>query len=112
MKRFVLAGVCVAVAAGSSAAAQVSARLAAGRRVYDDKKCVVCHMIDGQGNRMFPLDGVGSRLTAADLRKWLTSPAEMEAKLDRQPAIRMSSKNYNLKDADLDALVAYLQTLK
>lgn len=115
MKRFMLAAVCVAVSSGSAGAAggaQDAARVAAGRRIYEAQKCAMCHMIDGKGNRMFPLDGVGARLSAADLRKWLTSPVEMESKLDRQPAIRMSSRNLNFKDADLDALVAYLQSLK
>jgi cbb3-type cytochrome oxidase cytochrome c subunit len=46
------------------------------------------------------------------MRKWLTSPAEMEKKLDHKPKITMSSKKVSLKDSEVDALIAYLQMLK
>jgi hypothetical protein len=36
----------------------------------------------------------------------------MEAALPRLPPIRMSARKYRLPDKDLDALVAYLLTLK
>jgi cbb3-type cytochrome oxidase cytochrome c subunit len=36
----------------------------------------------------------------------------MEDALPRMPAVRMSATRYRLSAADLDALVAYLQTLK
>ena len=88
---------------------------AAGRRVYEQRKCATCHMIDGRGNIRFALDHVASRLTAADLHRWLTDTAEMERALQTQPAIRMSEwlkSNRKIGDADLDALVAYLVTLK
>jgi len=84
----------------------------AGRKIYVREKCSVCHQIAGQGNQRFPLDGVGTRLSASDLRRWFTHTIEMEAALPKKPAIRMSSKKYRLKDAELDALVAYLLTLK
>lgn len=84
----------------------------AGRRLYVSEKCSVCHLVAGQGNKRFPLDGVGRRLTAVELRRWLTHTLEMEARLPKQPAIRMSSRKYKLSDAELDALVAYLQSLK
>jgi hypothetical protein len=47
------------------------------------------------------------------MRKWLTAPAEMEAKLDHPPKVKMSSrKSMKLADADVSALIAYLMTLK
>lgn len=88
---------------------------AAGQRVYLAKKCDRCHMIGGQGNMRFPLDGVGARLSEADLRRWLTDTAEMEAALPRQPAVRMSewiASNRRISAPDIDALVAYLAALK
>jgi mono/diheme cytochrome c family protein len=98
-----------ALAAGQT---PTPAQVEAGRRLYVDEKCSVCHQIAGQGNKRFPLDGVGRRLTAADLRRWFTHTVEMEDRLPKQPAIRMSSRKYRLSDAELDALVAYLQSLK
>jgi cytochrome c len=87
-------------------------QIEAGRRLYVAQKCSVCHLVAGQGNKRFPLDGVGQRLTAVELRRWFTHTVEMEARLSKQPAIKMSSRKYKLSDADLDALVAYLQSLK
>ena len=84
----------------------------AGRKVYERAKCVTCHQIAKRGNSRYPLDGVASRLSAADLRRWLTEPAAMEAALPTMPAIRMSAMKYRLSAEDVDALVAYLETLK
>ena len=91
---------------------QVPDPIEAGRRLYEAQKCSVCHLVAGQGNKRFPLDGVGGRLTAADIRRWFTHTVEMEDRLAKQPAIRMSSRKYRFSDPELDALVAYLQSLK
>jgi mono/diheme cytochrome c family protein len=80
--------------------------------VYAREKCATCHQIARQGNSRFPLDGVASRLSTADLRRWITDTAKMEDALPRMPAVRMSARKYHLSPADLDALVAYLATLK
>ena len=56
------------------------------------------------------VDEVGSQLTAAQIRSWLTDPvsnAEKEKK-DRKPAM----KPVTAPKEDVDALVAYLSTLK
>jgi cytochrome c len=87
-------------------------QIEAGRRLYVAEKCSVCHLVAGQGNKRYPLDGVGRRLTAVELRRWFTHTVEMEDRLSKQPAIRMSSRKYKLSDPELDALVAYLQSLK
>jgi mono/diheme cytochrome c family protein len=92
--------------------AQAPEQVDAGRKIYESEKCRTCHQIDGQGNRLFPLDGVGARLTADEIRRWFTHTVEMENARPRRPAIRMSSRKYNFSDTDLDALVAYLLTLK
>ena len=96
----------------SPAPAQPPSPVDAGKRIYEREKCAACHQIANRGNSRFPLDGVGSRLSATDLRRWMTHTAEMEQALPRLPAIRMSSRKYRLRDEDLDALVAYLLTLK
>ena len=83
-----------------------------GRKVYDQQKCATCHQIAKRGNSRFPLDGVGSKLTQDQLRRWMTDTAEMEAALPRLPAIRMSEVKFRLSARELDALVAYLASLK
>lgn len=113
--RHVVAAVMAAWAAGAGLAAQGAPDpklVEAGKKVYEAQKCVTCHMIEGKGNKMFPLDGVGTRLPAADLRRWITHPAEMEAKLPKPPTMKMSMRKYVMSEADLDALVAYMVSLK
>lgn len=97
------------------ALAQSPDAAAAGRKVYEDRKCATCHMVADQGNVRFKLDGVGARLSEADLRRWLTDTDAMERALPAFPAVRMSEwldDNRKISDADLDALVAYLASLK
>jgi mono/diheme cytochrome c family protein len=91
------------------------ADIEAGRKVYETRKCGTCHMVAGRGNIRFPLDRVGARLTAADLKRWLTDTAEMERALPKQPAVRMSewmTTNKKMSDRDREVLVAYLRSLK
>jgi len=82
-----------------------------GKQVYTDTKCAVCHSIGSQGNKKGPLDDVGSKLTAADIRAWIVSAPEMaaKAKADRKPPMKAYT---DLSKTDVDDLVAYLQTLK
>jgi mono/diheme cytochrome c family protein len=96
----------------ASAAAQDAQQVAKGKQVFETQKCAMCHQVAGQGNRMYPLDGVATKLTEADIRTWLTAPAEMEAKLDSPPRLKMSARKLELKPDELEALVAYLKTLK
>ena len=103
---------CVALADWAGVAAQQPADVAAGRKIYEREKCATCHQIARLGNSRFPLDGVASRLTADQMRRWITETAKMEAALPRMPAVRMSVQKYRLKPTDLDVLVVYLQTLK
>jgi mono/diheme cytochrome c family protein len=91
-------------------AAQQAAAIKAGQKVYADQKCSMCHSVAGVGAKMAPLDGVGSKLTADDIRSWITDPDSMAAKLPVKPKIKM--KKYTLKDEDLNALVSYLASLK
>jgi mono/diheme cytochrome c family protein len=106
LSRVVLA-TAVVVLAGAAASAQDAA---AGAKVYADQKCQLCHSIGGKGNAKGPLDGVGSKLSAADIRSWVTDAPAMttRTKADRKPAM----KAYKLSKADEDALVAYLVSLK
>jgi mono/diheme cytochrome c family protein len=96
---------CVAVAAG--AAAQ---DLKAGEKVFADQKCSLCHSIGGKGNAKGPLDDIGNKLKADEIRAWLTDANAMTAKTkaSRKPAM----KQYTLPKDDVDALVAYISSLK
>lgn len=81
-----------------------------GKAVYTANKCQQCHAIEGKGNKKYPLDGVGAKLSGDDITKWIVDPKAMEAKLAEKPKIHM--KPYKLADDDLKSLVAYLQSLK
>ncbi len=90
--------------------AQDAKKAAAGKALYDKNGCIKCHQIAGKGSKMSPLDGVGSKLSAAEIRQWLTDPDTMMAKLPKKPAAKM--KKVDLPPADLDALVEYMLSLK
>ena len=97
------------LAMGSSAAAQ-DAKVTKGAQVYADQKCAMCHSIGDKGNKKGPLDDVGARLSTADLKAWIVDAKGMTAKTKapRKPEM----KNYALPAEDVDALVAYMATLK
>ena len=85
--------------------------VAKGAALYASQKCSVCHSVEGKGNAKGPLEGVGSKFTAAELHQWLDDPAAMSAKVKatRKPPM----KSYkSMSQADKDALVAWMQTLK
>ena len=85
---------------------------AKGEEVYAAQKCSVCHSIAGKGNKTNPLDGVGAKLSADDIRKWIVSPVEMTKQTGSTKKPPMPAKYDKLPAADLDALVAYMQSLK
>ena len=98
---------CVGLAA--SAAAQ-DAKVAKGQQLFADQKCTLCHSIAGKGNAKGSLDDVGGKLSADEIRSWITDAKGMTAKTKatRKPEMKM----YTLPKDDVDALVAYLSTLK
>lgn len=115
MKRLVaLAG--MLAMSGAAVAAQGDPKLIEqGKKLYDQHKCATCHTIEGKGGTMtkqYPLDGIATKMSVADLKLWFTSPAEMEAKLPQPPKLKMSSKKYAFSDADVAAFMAYMGTLK
>lgn len=110
--RFVFAFAAVALFGLAAAAqAQDKALIDKGMKVYEEQKCSMCHSIAGKGNAKGSLDGVGSKLTAADIKAWLTDPKGMTAKTKatRTPAMMVKA---GLSPADIDALVAYMTSLK
>ena len=101
-----------ALAGPSPAAAQDAAAIKRGQEVYAAQKCSLCHAIAGKGKASSPLDGVGTKLSAADIKQWIVNPTEMTAKTKSTKKPPMPNKYGSLPAADVDALVAYLQTLK
>ena len=96
-------------------AAPSAADAAKGKEVYGAAapKCKVCHSIGGEGNAKGSLDGIGSKLSAADIKAWLRTPKEMaeKAKADRKPSMPAYPKE-KLSDEDLASLADYLSSLK
>ena len=86
------------------------AKVTKGAQVYADQKCSICHSIGDKGNKKGPLDGVGAKYSADDLRAWIVDAKAMTAKTKapRKPEM----KNYALPKEDVDALVAYMASLK
>lgn len=108
-----LAGAAFALMLGAAPAlAGDEAQAKKGAEVYAAQKCAMCHQIAGKGNKMNPLDGVGTKLSVADTKAWIVSPVEMTAKTKSTKKPLMPAKYDKLPAADIDALVAYMQSLK
>lgn len=107
MRRRLVVGTALAIGVGLAASwADEGSKPAAekGQQVYAAQHCSMCHSIAGKGNPRTPLDDVGARMSAEDLKKYITAPKSVKAdsKMKAYPS---------LPAADLDALVAYLKTL-
>ena len=107
MVPIVIVALALIVLTGSPAVAQTDQ----GVKVYAAQKCAICHSIAGVGNKKFPLDGVGTKLTADQIREWIVDPvaAAKKANSTAKPVMKAYP---NLPKADLDAIVAYMQSLK
>jgi len=102
----VLGALCVLGLAGVASAQDV----AKGQAVYAAQKCSLCHSVAGKGNPKGALDSVGTKLKIDEIRAWIVDAPGMTTKTSaaRKPAM----KSYNLPKDDLDALVAYMASLK
>ena len=109
MLRSIVFAVCAAVGLAATASAQ-DAKITKGAQVYADQKCAMCHSIGDKGNKTGPLDGVAGKYSAEELRAWIVDAKGMTAKTNapRKPFMN----NYTLPKEDLDALVAYMASLK
>lgn len=76
-----------------------------GREVFAEQKCALCHSIAGIGGKKLPLDGVGLRLKAEDMRKWIRTPKEMKSTTTMKPYP-------NLPEKDMTDLISFLLTLR
>ena len=84
-----------------------SAHAAGAPEVYE-KKCKLCHSVGGEGGKQAEkggkLDGVGSKRDAAWLKAYIEDPKS------KMPDTKMPKMK--LAPEELDALVAYMQSLK
>ena len=98
--------------AGAASAGQDAAAIKKGQEVYTAQKCQMCHSIAGKGGKAGTLDGVGAKLSADDIRQWITHPKEAATKAQSTKKPPMPAKYASLPAADIDAMVAYMQSLK
>jgi len=101
---------CLVAAFGMTAAAQDAKLVEAGKKAYVDYDCKKCHRIGGPSKKLHDLDGVATRISDDEMRKWLMSPDDMTKKLKKKPATKMKKQDF--KPGEVDALIAYLKTLK
>jgi mono/diheme cytochrome c family protein len=100
------------IAPSPAAAGQDAAAVKRGQDVYAAQKCQGCHNIAGKGYKANTLDGVGKKLSADDIRAWITMPKAMATKTKATGKPPMPDRYAKLPAADIDALVAYMQSLK
>jgi len=103
--------VVVLLACPAIVSAQSEAQIDRGQQVFAAQKCSICHSVAGQGNKKGVLDGVGTKLSADEIRQWIVNAPEMaaKAKAERKPPMKAFAA---LAKDELEALVAYVQSLK
>jgi len=85
------------------------AKVEQGRQLFEKNRCLLCHKLEGKGGTLsVPLDGVADRRDAEALGRVLRDP-ETELK-DSKAKVKMPK--FPLNDQEVEALVAYLRTLK
>ena len=108
LRRLVLSLLMIGFGAASAGAQDAVTK---GAALFGAQKCTMCHSLDGKGATKGPLDGIGTKLKADEIRQWLVAPVEMSAKANatRKPAMKSYA---SLSKEDLDALVAFLASKK
>jgi mono/diheme cytochrome c family protein len=109
---FLTLAVALALSAPRAVAAQDAKQAKHGQEVYTAQKCQTCHSIAGKGSKTNPLDGVGAKLSPDEIRQWIVNPGDMAAKVKSEKKPPMPNKYGKLPAADIDGLVAYMQSLK
>jgi len=112
MVRTILQAAVLTAGVGLAASPAFAQDAKKGAEVYAAQKCSTCHSIAGKGKTANPLDGVGAKLSAEDIKQWIVDPKGMTAKSKSTKKPPMPAKYASLPAADIDALVAYLSSLK
>ena len=116
MRTFVVIAVGI-VACGVTVAAQ-GGNTAKGEELFVQRKCGLCHKTtpaDAKGGKLAGvLSDAAGKLSAEDIKAWLTEPAKMEAKLPTKPKMLMSASLKGkpaFTPAELNDLAAYVKSL-
>ena len=86
-------------------------RIEAGRKIYKQQSCSLCHSIAGQGNPRSVLDGVATKRTVRELRNFITGADTLQGVLP-ESVRKMKQRYRELSDDELNALIIYMQSLK
>ena len=104
----VLSAVFLALGFAGVASAQDAAKIEKGKAVFDGAKpaCKACH-----NEKKNSLDNFGATGSVEDVKAWVRTPKEQFAKTGKKGMMPAFSAS-KISDADLDALAAYLMSLK
>ena len=92
--------------------------IARGKEVYDLHECYNCHKIGGKGSvkkRGPVLDNIGNLLTKEDIKKKIFDPGYLYAdgfEKEHKKGLMPDKYKELMTDEEIDALAAYLTTLK
>jgi len=93
------------LSAGMAWAQRDPVQVAKGADVYFEKKCNVCHAINGKGGKAGPdLSAVGAKRDEEWLRTFIKAPKTMNPQSKMLP--------FKGSEEELEALAAYLGALK
>jgi mono/diheme cytochrome c family protein len=92
-----------------TAGASDAAKIATGRTVYGAKGCGRCHSLGGQGGRMGP-DLTRTGADPQHTPQWLVE--QVKNPKSHRPGSRMPAYEGQISENDLQALGAYLASLK
>ena len=77
-----------------------------GKQLIAQQGCQSCHMVNGKGEKKAPpLDGIGQRMTAADIHFFMERPTAFNPRASMKPLIPPMSHE------DVEAITRYLLTL-
>ncbi len=86
-------------------------RIEAGRKVYQERGCSICHSIAGEGDNQFPLDGVGGRMNLEQLRDHVAPPDLMRSKFP-EAVFEIKADYRSMAEEEMDVLLDYLSSLR
>jgi len=84
---------------------------AAGRESFKSLGCSTCHSIASAGNPRHPLDDVGSRWNAEQLRAWITGSGFAAERLPAS-VVGRKQRYTSIPPEQMDTLIAFLSGLK
>jgi len=104
----VLLAVAVALGFAGVVAADDAAMIEKGKAVYENAKpaCKACH-----NEKKNPLDNYGATANAENAKAWIRNPKEMFVKTGKKGMMPAYAES-KISDEDLNALAAYLASLK